>query len=235
MKAILMAAGCGRRISHEIEIPKSLLKIGDTTIIGHSIKMLLQRNIEVAVVVGYKKEQIIRTLIEMPVAYYYNPFFRRTNSIASLWMARDYLMGNEDIILANADVYWEDDILDILLSGEENACVLGDGNRCKEGDYFYTIDEKKCIKKYGKDIPENERSCEYVGAAIIKKEFVTQFIHNLEELINREEYDLWWEDVLYRFSSSYPVRVLDIGSCFWGEVDKIDDYQRIKEYINSRK
>lgn len=233
MKAILMAAGMGTRISQKTNQPKSLLKVGNTSIIRHTVEMLQKDNIDVTIILGFKSDLIINELSGLNVKFYINPFFRVTNSIASLWFAIDELKSNEDIIFANADVYWEEDILDLLKSSEKEVIVLGDKSRTKVGDYFFKCKNNRIIA-YGKDLDLNDRTCEYVGIAKISKEFIPEFIENLDYLIKEEEYNLWWENILYSLSDKKDIIVEDVDGKFWGEVDTIEDYDRIINYINEK-
>lgn len=58
MKAILMAAGRGTRISRTIDDKcKCTLDIGGQSLIRHTVEMLIKNNIEVHIVVGYKKSK----------------------------------------------------------------------------------------------------------------------------------------------------------------------------------
>ena len=56
---------------------------------------------------------------------------------------------------------------------------------------------------------------------------------NLEELVEQERYDLWWENALYEYITEVPVHVKDVSDFFWAEIDYIDDYKRILEYIRT--
>ena len=114
MRAILMAAGRGSRISRNIENSnKCTLDIGGISLIRHTVTMLLDRGIKVSIVIGYRGDTVRKALEDLEVTYYENPFFHVTNSIASLWFARDEFLHREDFIMANADVYWNEDILKI--------------------------------------------------------------------------------------------------------------------------
>lgn len=230
MRAILMAGGVGSRISRVIDKPKSTLEIKDTTIIAHTVELLLKNNIEVAVVVGYRKEDIFEALKGYDVSYFYNPFFRVTNSSGSLWFARDFLSEDEDVILANADVYWEQPILDVLLNDGHDRVMLGDRSRAKMGDYFFNV-KNGYLADYGKELSPDNRNCEYVGFAKIRKNAVGHFKRMLDKLISEEKYNLWWENVLYENLESVPVYVEDVSALFWAEVDYIDDYNRIQKYL----
>lgn len=234
MKAILLAAGVGNRISRDISVPKSMLKVDGVTIIERTVKMLVDNNIEVAIVVGYQKDSILSSLGHLPITYFYNPFYRITNSVASLWFAKDFLDESDDVILANADVFWEQPVLTSLINDSRKIVMLSDKTKVSVGDYFFCVEDEKLIS-HGKDLPLEERSCEYVGVAKIRKDFIPQFKTNLDSLIDEEQYNFWWENILYENRANFPVFVKDISEHFWSEVDYIEDYKRILDYTERRK
>ena len=233
MKAILLAAGVGSRLSRAVSKPKSVLDVNGEPLIRHTVRMLQRNNIEVAVVVGFMKEKVFEALEGLNVEFYYNPFYKVTNSMGSLWLARDFINPDEDLILGNADVFWDQDVLDLLLADERNAVMLSDESRVDVGDYFFKTENGR-ILQYGKELTREERDCEYVGIAKLKANFVSCFTDRIEKSVEDELYNMWWENVLYNYSRQYPVYALDVGSCFWGEIDYIEDYQRILDHVNSK-
>ena len=100
MKAIILAAGKGSRISDKIGgVPKSTLKLKDgTPIIRREVINMLDRGITPILCVGYKKKLIVEALSGLDVKYYNNPFYSITNNIVSLWFARDEFDGKDDIL-----------------------------------------------------------------------------------------------------------------------------------------
>lgn len=233
MKAILMAAGYGGRISQFTNEPKSLLKINGKTILRHTVEMLLKNNISVSIITGFKHEMIREELKDLDVKIYYNPFFRVTNSIASLWFAREELETDEDIILGNADVYWDQDILDEILQCDKEVVMLGDKTRALVGDYFFNCKDG-VIQKYGKELIPEERTCEYVGLGKISSNFLSTFKNQMLHLVESGDYNLWWENALYSISEKYSIYVKDVDGKFWAEVDYIEDYERIKKEIENK-
>ncbi|RDI91272.1 LicC-like protein [Thermosipho africanus Ob7] len=230
MKAILLAAGKGTRISRKISnIPKSLVDIKGKPLILRTIEMLKQNKIDVSVILGYRRELFLEILDEVKI--YYNPFYSVTNSIASLWFAKDEFSEKEDIIVANADVYWDEQILKTLCNSKEDILMLYDSSRKEEGDYLFYV-EDNILKDHGKELLPEKISGEYVGVSIIRKEFQAKFRERLELLVSQEKYDLWWENVLYSFIEERNVYVKDIKGLFWGEVDYIEDYYRIVDHLN---
>lgn len=236
MKAILLAAGRGTRISRMVEaVPKSTLPIAGVPLIRITVKMLLEAGIEPVVCVGYKKEKIYEALEGLKVIYYENPFFDITNSIASLWFAREQLE-EEDILIINADVYFSKEILKIILQSKWDNVLAIDETRTEVGDYFFSTNDSGCIHKYGKELPLEERSCEYVGIAKIAREFLPSFKKRMYQMIDEQKHHCWWENVLYSFTDNdeKPIHTVDVGKMFWAEIDYFDDYERILNHIKEK-
>lgn len=233
MRAILLAAGVGSRLQINKCSPKSTLDVGGIPLIRRTVNMLIKNNISVTIVVGYMKEIIYKALEGLQVDYCFNPFYKVTNSMGSLWFARHHIRQNEELILGNADVFWEQDILDLLLKDDHDAVMLSDKSRVDVGDYFFKTEDSKIVM-YGKELQRNERDCEYVGIAKLSADFVTGFKERVNCCIEDELYDLWWENVLYNYSKEYPIYTLDVGDRFWGEIDYAGDYQRIIEHIKAK-
>ena len=127
MRAIILAGGVGSRISREVNKPKSLLDIGDgMPLLRYTVEMLQKKGIDVSIVLGYKKEMFYEVLDGLDVKFYFNPFYRVTNSIASLWFAKEAIVEDDDYIFMNADVYLEPEILDKMLECPEMISMLAD-------------------------------------------------------------------------------------------------------------
>ena len=229
MKALLMAAGKGTRISRYIEgRPKCTVNIGDSTLIEYTIRQLHQRGItDISMVLGYQSDVIKEVLKDYDITYYYNYFYEVTNSIASLWFAKEILSG--DMILMNADVFLESAIFDEVLSEERSPILFSDGSRKEEADYKYYYEGNELIK-FGKELEGEDISGEYIGIAKIKAPFMESFKGMLTHLITTGKYNMWWEDVLYSFVEERSIFVRDIQGMFWAEVDYIEDYERILKY-----
>lgn len=235
MKAILLAAGCGTRISRMIDtVPKSTLPINGKPLIRITVEMLESIGIECVICVGYKKEKIYEALDGLNLRYYENPFYDITNSIASLWFAENEL--NDDMLILNADVFFSKKILELILSDSHSNVLAIDKTRIKTGDYFFKTTNNGCIKKYGKDLPINERSCEYVGIAKMRSDFVPYFQNRLDEMIKNQQHNKWWENILYSFTDNNEQRIytVDVNGLFWSEIDYFDDYERILNHLDTK-
>lgn len=231
MKAIIMAAGRGTRVSRHIRNrPKCTLDIGGMTIIENLIKELKRNDInDIALITGYESNFIKDILKKENVTFYYNPFYEITNSIASLWFAKEFIT-KDDILFLNADVYFDSELFDKICVEKKSPVVFADKNRRKEADYklYY---ENGILLKHGKELALEETSGEYANVAKIDKGFSSIFVKQIEKLIMDKKYDLWWEDVLYSMIKDVKVYVEDVNGMFWAEVDYLDDYLRILNHL----
>ncbi len=231
MKALIMAAGRGTRISRYIEgKPKCTVDIGDIRLIEYTLEELLSRNVDkIGVVLGYQAGIMEEILSKYPVEVYYNYFYEVTNSIASAWFAGDFI--DDDMLMMNADVFAEESILDQLVEIEKETVLLSDSSRKEMADYKLYYEDNQLIK-FGKELEGKDISGEYVGIARVSRGFVPEFKKRLQSLIKQGKYNMWWEDVLYSFVGERPIYVEDVAGRFWAEVDFIEDYERILEFRN---
>lgn len=230
MKVLLLAAGRGTRISRYLSgNPKCTVDIGEEKLIQYTIRMFNKKGItDIAMVLGYRADVIKDTLKDYNVKFYYNPFFDVTNSIASAWFARDFIC-DDDVIIMNADVFLEEELMDYILSRNESPVMYADGSRKEEADYKFKYEDGILIK-YGKELEGDDISGEYVGIGRFNKEFSKIFIPKLEEMINSQQHSVWWENVIYELTKVQPINVDDVKGMFWAEVDYIEDYERILKF-----
>lgn len=227
MKAILLAAGVGSRISNDIgQMPKSMLDVNGQPLIVHTVELLQKNHIEVIIITGFKHSVIEETLKDYHVRVYYNPFFKVTNSIGSLWYARNEFFNTNEVLIANADVYYTQELLDKIFAAQHENFLLSDRTRVDIGDYFF-LSQDGVLQKYGKELKREERDSEYVGIGVLKRDWVLKFHDQLCSMIENGEYNLWWENVLYSLVDHENIYTVDVDGIFWSEVDTIDDYHRV--------
>jgi choline kinase len=126
MRAILLAAGSGRRLQRPS--PKCLVEIGGMTLLSRALQALSRVGVrEACVVVGYRHELIAAELDRHPapvaVARVENEAFLR-GSVRSLWAAREAMQGA--ILVMDADVLFPVPLLQRLVDSAHRNCVLGD-------------------------------------------------------------------------------------------------------------
>mgnify|MGYP001231508524 CR=1 FL=1 len=233
MKAIIMAAGVGKRLQAlNINKPKCLITVGSTTLIRRSVNLLVNKGIsDITVIVGYKAD-LIRNELKNDVAYFENPHFLTTNSIMSLWYAKDLLEDN--VLLLNGDIYYEHGILDYAINQTNPVVMLADSTRIDNADYRFGFIGNQ-INRFGKHLTNQETDGEYVGIVRIDQCFIKTFKQALEEMITSGKSNIWWEDVLYSFiEKRIPIHYFDVAGTFWSEVDTLQDYNYLQNWITSQ-
>ena len=233
MKAIIMAAGVGKRLlGLNMNKPKCLLTAGSETLIRRSVNLLVNKGIsDITVIVGYEAD-LIRKELKNDVAYFENPHFLTTNSIMSLWYAKDLLEDN--VLLLNGDLYYEHDILDYAKNQTNPVVMLADSTRIDNADYRFGFIGNQ-INQFGKHLTNQETDGEYVGIVRIDQCFIKTFKQTLEEMITAGKSNIWWEDVLYSFiSKQIPIHFYDVAGTFWSEVDTLQDYNYLQNWITSQ-
>ena len=230
-----MAAGIGSRLQKQLgNQPKCCTQVGDEILIERMLRLLSEKGVDdVALVLGYQSEVVIGRLRGKTRArFYVNPFFHITNSIASLWFAREELNGQDDVIIFNGDLFFEPALLDKVLASEGEVVMFADPRRLREADYRFGY-ENGFLRCYGKNLKLEDSTGEYVGIAKLHPSFVGTFRAGLEVLIAAQQHTLWWEDVLYNLCATQrPIRIVEITDIFWAELDYMEDYQRIQAFLN---
>lgn len=232
MKAIILAAGKGSRISDDIgPVPKSTLKINDKPIIRNTVERLLKKDIEVIVCTGYRHNIIEKCLLGLNVTFVNNPFYDVTNNIASLWFAKDYIDG--DVMILSADVVFDDALLQNLIDDKGNLVMVTDSSRVQDGDYFFNVDNNGKLVEYGPSVDVSNRTYEYVGLDKISSGSAVAFKEKLLSMIDNGETQCYFEYIFFSFinSKKHKLSFMDATGCIWREIDRIDDYHKaIKEF-----
>jgi choline kinase len=188
MKAVLLAAGQGTRIrSVHGEHPKCLIEVDKTTILDHQLKALSMAGIkEVAIVVGYEKEQIVAHVRSKELSYCQrihfieNPEFALTNNIYSLWLAIDWLRG-DDFIVLNADVIFDPEILNSAVQPYAPISMIVDP-LWRDETMKVIIDGDRVIRM-SKRISQEESSGTYIGITVFSKSIQNRFFRTMNSLI----------------------------------------------------
>jgi len=189
MKAVILAAGQGTRIrSVHGEHPKCLIEVDDTTILDHQLDALSMAGInEVAIVVGYEKEQIINHVMSRKssgiqrIHFIENPSFALTNNIYSLWLALEWLRGDSFIVL-NADVIFDAEILDVAVRSEAPISMIVDPSWRDET--MKVIIHGDRVIEMSKKISREQFSGTYIGITKFSKTMQKQFFEKMNTLIS---------------------------------------------------
>lgn len=227
MVAIILAAGMGKRLyPFTKDIPKCLLEIGGKTIIEHQIKVLKDCKInKIFVAIGYQGNQIKEKVRN--VQFVSNPFYRFTNSVASLWFVLNKINKPDDLIILNGDILLEHSIIDdVVHSKIEQITMLMDEGVAYEKADFKLFVENGYVKNMGKTLEKDEYSGEYAGVVRVPKAKYHAFKSAVEKIVYEEGFDKWYELVIKLFG--FTAEVIRTKGRYWIEIDSEKDLRSSK-------
>lgn len=229
MRYIILAAGAGTRL-HPITLryPKTLFSLTrDRTVLEYMVESIRATDpkAEIVVVVGFQKELIERRI--KSVIWVHNPFYAVTNSIASLWFARDFL--DQEVTILNGDIVMSRALMsDIVTQHTEKPFVLMDSSILRDGDYNILADNDRVVVM-SKAL--SGYSGEYAGVTKLNAESAIRLCKRIQEQVNDGIYNSWYEDALVQmiFEDHFELFIKDVASYQWTEVDNVDDLVHAKK------
>lgn len=232
MKAVILAAGPSSRLGKlTLNIPKCLLKVGETTIIDHQIELLTSIGRlglrDIYVVGGYKVEKL-GYLRDYGVYVIYNSRFREFNNVYSFYLANDFV--DEDFILFNGDTFVHSKILEYLIdSKHRTAFVVDNVKKLGEEEMKVLVRDDKIIK-FGKEIDPTIAHGEYIGLAKFSLEDATVIFDCMEKLLEKEKTDIWYENAMNYVLDKINAFAVHTNGLPWIEIDTPKDYEKaVKE------
>ena len=131
MQAVILAAGMGKRLGELTSSnTKCMVKVNGITLISRMLGQLDKKNLSrIIIVTGYEGKKLIDYIstlkINTKIIYINNPVYYKTNNIYSLALAGDWLC-EEDTLLLESDLIFEDSVLDSLLDDPRETLALVD-------------------------------------------------------------------------------------------------------------
>lgn len=235
MKAIILAAGIGRRLAAvTAAIPKALIPFGGQTLLARHFEVLSDLGIrDVVLVVGYKEEMIRREVRAwkngLHVRFIVNSAYER-GSIGSLWAARHEL--NDDAIIMDADVLYDPEVLRRLYASTYSNALLMDETVSQQTEECMVVVRDNRVVALTKKVPlEYDLVGEGVGFLKVGKRETPLLIKSVGDCIGLKQLDMEYEDALKDFFREVQVGYEKIGGLPWIEIDFPEDIERAKNEV----
>ena len=232
MTYIILAAGKGNNLQPlTLKYAKTSYKLdAETTVLQRMVRSIRKsdKNSEIVVVVGYKAEEIRKELEDENVHYVLNPFYEVTNSISSLWFAREYLE-RENVTIVHGDVVFSNEIIQkFLTKATDYPYVLADASCIRPGAYNIVSKDKQVLVMSKKLENFTSKYCcmtklDPVSSRLLKEE--------IDSMIKGNMYDQYFEDSLVQMIMFHDFQLFceDISGMKWAEVDTVDDLLAAQE------
>jgi choline kinase len=231
MRAIILAAGGGRRLAAMgWDKPKCLLRCPQGTLLDNCLQSLTARGIlEVVIVGGYRCEELEPVLAQyaLSITTVVNSNYAATNTIHSLWTARQYL--DDDSLLFNGDVWFQHGILDGLLASRESALAV-EVKQCDAEEVKVVTNPAGRVIRIGKEIPSPQALGEHIGIGKLIAPAARQLAESLDyfnAVLKRT--NLFYESALDAILDRECIIANPLGRLRAVEIDTPDDYQRAQQ------
>ena len=235
MQAVILAAGMGRRLGELTgDNTKCMLEVNGVKLIDRALECLAEHNLSrIVLVVGYKRENVMRYVGDsykgIEVVYVENPIYDKTNNIYSLYLAKDYLVA-EDTLLLESDLIYEPSVVRRIVENDyPNLALVDKYESWMDGTVVMLNDEckiKNFISKRDFKYSDIDRYYKTVNIYKFSKEFSTThyvpFLKAYCQALGRNEY---YEQVLKVITllDDSPLKALPLHGEQWYEIDDIQD------------
>ena len=211
-----------------------MLEVNGVRLIDRALETLHGVGVSrVVLVVGYKgqnvKDYVGTEYRGMPIVYVDNPVYDKTNNIYSLYLAKDYML-EEDTILLESDLIYDPSVVKKLLDDPGPNVALVDKYESWMDGTVVTIDENNRItnfidknhfrfgdiKSYYKTVNVYKFSKEFSNKYYVP--FLTAYSTALG---NNEYYEQVLRVILHLYDA--PLKALPLSGETWYEIDDVQD------------
>jgi choline kinase len=232
MRGVILAAGRGARLNGgRGDMPKCLVTLGGETMLSRNVRLLRAAGLdEVVVVVGCAADTVRRTVRD--VTFVENRDFAQTNSLYSLWLARDLL--SDGFVVMNCDVLVHPQLVADLVSAPlEDALLLA----YRDEATSYGDEEMKVRVRRGrvvdisKTMPPDDADGENLGIVKFGAAGARLLIEKMRAIVAAGELKAWVPRAFKAFAEERPLHVIGTRGYPWIEIDFPEDYRRAVEVV----
>ena len=235
MQAVILAAGMGNRLGkYTKNNTKCMLPINGLTLIERALDSLDYAGIRKCVIVaGYERDNLINFVgskyKNIEISWVINEIYNKTNNIYSLYLAKDYLL-SDDTILLESDLIFEDRIIkELLLNPEPTLAVVAPYESWMDGTVAQISDDKTItgfIPKKFFNYDERESYYKTVNIYKFSKDFLrNSYVPFLEAYSTAMGNNEYYEQVLRVIITleKNELKAMVLSDHKWYEIDDVQD------------
>ena len=227
MKAIILAAGRGTRFENSKKINhKSLLKINDSTIIERQLKILKELGIdEIIIVLGHKSDVLKKNLEGYQLSFVYNDFYEETDTLYSLWCAKDFI--DNEFLCLYADLIFEKEIVSNLINNNYEISLAIDNQKNYSDSHSVFV-----VDNFVKSVKSKSETCnsQFVGIVKFKRwSLLKGILDDFQRHNNLQGETIRIFEKLIDYS--FPLHACFTNSHKWFNVNDISQLELARHYF----
>lgn len=229
-RAVILAAGNGKRMGRlTVDRPKTMLDVDGRALIDRELDALAACGVfDVTIVVGYQHERL-RQHLGTRVRFVENERYKETNSLYSLWLAREQLANGA--VVMNSDILVSQPLMARLINAPVEDAVLVD-------THSTLADEEMKVKiwqgfaiDFSKELAPSDADGENVGILKFGASGGRRLVEQLDRLIAAGEVNAWAPMAFKAVAQEWPLRAIATDGLPWTEIDFPEDLERARQMV----
>lgn len=237
MKAIILAAGFGKRLGHMTEnIPKAVISVVSQPLICHAVNFAKRIGVNQTIVVGgYKSEHVWKAIKDEPIIRLENRDYRKGN-LYSLAVAKDFM--DDDFVQINVDHLYPSQIARSVAAIPPGIWAFSDFDRpLHQDDMKIKIsgrrEKEAFITLISKALHDYDGG--YCGLTVVAGSDRAHYMSALDNVLGRGKEDAVVEDVFVELiNNRIPPKVYDMSGTRWLEIDTPEDLSNAERILRMK-
>jgi choline kinase len=232
--AVILAAGTGRRLLPLTrDCPKCLLPVGGEPILVRQLAALAACDIrDVVIVTGYCAPAV-RAAVDGRARFVNNPHYETTNSLYSLALAEEAVVGRP-LLLLNGDVVFPEALLERLLAASFADGLLVDFEASLDAEAMKVVVRDDQVLAIDKGLDARHADAENVGLVKFSREGAAALFRAARALLAEGKVGAWAPAAYAEMLAERPLGAIGTGRLPWIEIDFLEDFERADREIVPR-
>jgi choline kinase len=229
-RAIILAAGIGARMGPlTADRPKAMLEVGGRMLIDRALDALAPFGlVDARLVVGHQHHRL-RDHLRTRVRFIENTRYRDTNSLYSLWLARDALV--KGALIMNSDVLVSHELVARLIEAPVEDAVLIDTGSTLGNEEMKVKTWQGFAIDFGKELSPQQAAGENVGLLKFGPQGARRLVRHLDALIGAGHLNAWAPLAFRAVAQEWPLHAITTDGLPWTEIDFPEDLDRAQRVI----
>jgi choline kinase len=232
--AVILVAGVGSRLRPITDTkPKALAPVGDETILGRAVRLLLDFGVSrLVLATGYREDAVRAALagLSSEVIFCPNPRYDSTQNSVSLLLCREAVAGRSFFKL-DGDVVFDAELLSRIAAPRAELSAGVDSSRKLDAEAMKVVVQGRAIRRFGKGVPLAESHGESIGIERLNASASEKVFAALAERVASGITNLYYEDVYSELieQGRLEAELADVSGLRWTEVDTFEDLETARK------
>ena len=229
LKALILNSGLGSRMGVlTSEHPKCMTEISPReTILSRQLRQLSEAGVRQVVITTGLFDEVLRDYcagLGLPLEYtfVYNPDYRTTNYIYSIYCARGFL--DDDLLLMHGDLVFDGEVLDRVLACGTSCMAVSSALPLPEKDFKAVLRDGR-VQKVGVSFFENAVAAQALYR--LRREDWQKWLGEIVSFCESGNRGVYAEEALNALDGAAGIAALDVGNLLCAEVDDPQDLEKV--------